>query len=172
MQESALLIAVPEAESLVASWRATYDDAARYGVPAHVTVLYPFVAPELIDDAVIARVRRETSSLRPFPFTLVAARRFDERILYLAPSPEATFRSLCATFYKAFPDNPPYGGRFDDVIPHLTVADDAPRSVLDDAQREVVQALPIQCFAFELLLMTGSTDVDSWRVRNRFTLGE
>ena len=172
VQESALLIAVPEAEGLVSSWRASYDDAARYGVPAHVTILYPFVAPELIDEAIIARVRRETSSHRPFPFSLVAARRFNDKILYLAPSPDETFRMLCSTFYVAFPDNPPYEGRFEDVIPHLTVSDNAPGAVLDEAEHDVSRGLPLQCFASELLLMTGSTDVDSWRVRERFALGE
>jgi hypothetical protein len=43
--ESALLIPVPAAEPTVQRWRERLDPACRLGVPAHVTLLYPFVAP-------------------------------------------------------------------------------------------------------------------------------
>ena len=41
--QTALVVAVPSAEPVVARLRASYDVAAAYGVPAHVTVLYPFL---------------------------------------------------------------------------------------------------------------------------------
>ena len=41
--ESAVLVPVPEAERAVSRHRARLDGAAARGVPAHVTVLYPFV---------------------------------------------------------------------------------------------------------------------------------
>jgi hypothetical protein len=40
---SAVLVPVPEAERVVSRYRARLDGAAALGVPAHVTVLYPFV---------------------------------------------------------------------------------------------------------------------------------
>ena len=43
MPETALVIAVPEAEPLVSDWRAQHDWSAQRGVPAHITLLYPFV---------------------------------------------------------------------------------------------------------------------------------
>ena len=33
-----LLLMTPEAEPVVDPWRAEHDSAARYGIPAHVTV--------------------------------------------------------------------------------------------------------------------------------------
>jgi hypothetical protein len=48
--ESAVLVLLPEAEIAVASHRAELDAAAGLGVPAHVTVLYPFVPPARIDE--------------------------------------------------------------------------------------------------------------------------
>ena len=46
MPETALVIAVPEAEPLVSDWRAQHDWSAQRGVPAHITLLYPFAPIE------------------------------------------------------------------------------------------------------------------------------
>src|ERR1700761_7063123 len=50
-EQSALLIRVPAAEPAVGAHRARLDASARDGVPAHLTVLYPFLPPAQIDDA-------------------------------------------------------------------------------------------------------------------------
>ena len=47
---SALLVEVPEAEPLVRQWRMDLDPHAALGVPAHITVLFPFAPPPLISD--------------------------------------------------------------------------------------------------------------------------
>jgi hypothetical protein len=43
--ESAIVVRIPETERLVGRFRADLDVAAALGVPAHVTVLAPFVPP-------------------------------------------------------------------------------------------------------------------------------
>jgi hypothetical protein len=43
LNESALV--VPEAEPLVKPFRDRYDPSAAAGVPAHITLLYPFKQP-------------------------------------------------------------------------------------------------------------------------------
>lgn len=53
---------------------------------------------------------------------------FGDDVPWLAPEPEP-IRSLTAAVWHAFPDQPPYEGRFDDIVPHLTIGHDAP---LDD----------------------------------------
>jgi len=47
--ESALIVPVPEAEPVVGEFRASLDRCAGWGVPAHVTVIYPFRAPDRLD---------------------------------------------------------------------------------------------------------------------------
>jgi hypothetical protein len=42
---SAVVVPVPEAEPRVGALRTALDPSAALGVPAHVTILYPFVAP-------------------------------------------------------------------------------------------------------------------------------
>src|SRR5215216_5253276 len=49
---SALIVAVPEAEPLVGGWRLRYDDAS-LGVPAHVTLLFPFMPAEELGEALL-----------------------------------------------------------------------------------------------------------------------
>jgi hypothetical protein len=41
-EETALIIVCPEAELAVREPRRRYDRAAQFGVPAHITVTYPF----------------------------------------------------------------------------------------------------------------------------------
>ena len=53
MAQSAVLVPVPEAERAVSRHRTRLDRAAAWGVPAHVTILYPFVAPSAITAAPI-----------------------------------------------------------------------------------------------------------------------
>jgi 2'-5' RNA ligase superfamily len=100
--ESAVLVLVPEAESVVADYRADLDAAAGLGVPAHVTVLYPFVPPERVDDAVMSALQRAVRSVAAFDVTFAQLRWFDRSVLWLAPSrPNRSSRS-----------RPPSGGPF------------------------------------------------------------
>ena len=50
--------------------RAVLDASARDGVPAHVTVLYPFMPPALAGDAVLAGLARLFAGFPAFTFTL------------------------------------------------------------------------------------------------------
>ena len=51
--QSAVLVPVPAAERVVSRHRARLDAAAAAGVPAHVTVLFPFVPPSEISGATL-----------------------------------------------------------------------------------------------------------------------
>jgi hypothetical protein len=52
--ETAVIVPMPAMEPLVEPHRRHLDRAAAWGVPAHVTVLYPFIEPAGIDDHVLA----------------------------------------------------------------------------------------------------------------------
>ena len=49
---SALIVEVPDAEPIVGEHRQRWDTSAALGVPAHVTVLFPFMHPSDIDNSV------------------------------------------------------------------------------------------------------------------------
>jgi hypothetical protein len=69
--ESALVAPVPAAEALVGAFRDLYDPGAAVGVPAHVTILYPFKPPDAIDEVVHDDLRRCFGRLKAFDFALI-----------------------------------------------------------------------------------------------------
>ena len=119
--ESALVVIVPQAEACVAAIRETYDPAARLGAPAHITLVYPFADPAEIGATTLDVAANALSPRPPFAYRLVTPRRFADT-LYLAPVPAEPFVALTRLIVHAFPQFPPYGGRFDPVVPHLTLA--------------------------------------------------
>jgi hypothetical protein len=59
--ESAVIIPIPEVEPIVGPLRLHYDRAAHLGVPAHITLLYPFCPPQTVSAEIktLARIIRE-----------------------------------------------------------------------------------------------------------------
>jgi 2'-5' RNA ligase len=121
MAQSAFILRVPEAEPFVARLRERFDPVARLGVPAHVTLLFPFASPERITAEVLRDAGAIVSAAAAFPFRLARIERFPGT-LYLAPEPAAPFVALTEALARRFPEFPPYEGQFDTIIPHLTVA--------------------------------------------------
>lgn len=166
--ESALLVPVPAAEPLVHAHRLTYDPVAAAGIPAHVTILYPFVPPAELTTDVDDAVRGALAGFDAFDFTLTRVRRFDDGVLYLAPEPSGAFIELTTAITRRWPQHPPYGGAFDPIVPHLTVAlaEGAP---VDALVPELHAGLPITTRAEEVCLMVGREE-GIWEVRERFPL--
>jgi 2'-5' RNA ligase len=119
--ESGLIVRVSEAEPLVGGLRERYVESARLGVPAHVTVLFPFMSPELIDSSVLERIRRVVGSAQSFEFSISTVGRFPATV-YLEPAPPAAFVALTEVLVAEFPQFPPFAGEFSTIVPHLTVA--------------------------------------------------
>lgn len=167
MTRSALVVTVPEAEAVVGGPRAELDPIAALGVPAHVTVLVPFVEPELIDDAVLASVRGTVGSFPRFFAELTRVGWFDDRVVFLAPEPVDRFRELTTALWARFPRCPPYGGEFADVVPHLTIGHDVAPALLEAAAARVEVALPIR---FEVSSVRLLVLRDVWREEASFPL--
>lgn len=115
--ETTVIVPVPDAEPVVAGYRTRFDAAATWGVPAHVTVLYPFVPPARLDRQVIDQLQRLLREVPAFDCVFTECGWFGDEVLWLAPEPVGVFRALTARVFAAFPDFPPYGGQFDDVLP-------------------------------------------------------
>ncbi|WP_093168548.1 2'-5' RNA ligase family protein [Variovorax sp. YR216] len=121
MPTSAFIVEVPSAEALVGDLRERFDSTAQLGVPAHVTVLYPFMDPAYVTPAVLQKARTALVSVSSFEFSLEGVGRF-RTTAYLAPFPLVPFTAMTASLAQAFPEFPPYGGEHAGSIPHLTVA--------------------------------------------------
>jgi 2'-5' RNA ligase len=136
---SALIVEIPEAEPLVADWRAAHDPSAALGVPPHVTILFPFVPPGSVSPDVLAAIRGLAGSQAPFTARLGRVERRAD-VVWLTVEPEDRFRALVRAAWSRFPDWPPYGGRFDDVIPHLTIGQ-GDGTTMADLSQEVELAI-------------------------------
>jgi 2'-5' RNA ligase len=171
--ESALGIFVPEAEALVKPFRDRYDPSAAAGVPAHITLLHPFKPPDEINEGVLDNLRRCIAGFAPFEFSLASIRRFPDAI-YLAPEPDEPFRQLTLAIWKRYPEAPPYGGKWSDIIPHLSVAaqltdEQQLRRIADDFAQACQGQLPIHATVSQILLVDNSSG--HWLTRTTFSLG-
>lgn len=166
MPRTALIITVPEAEALVGDWRERYDNAS-LGIPAHVTLLFPFVPSEKTDDTLLADLRELFGAQPAFSFSLSRVARFPE-VAWLAPEPATPFRRLTELIYARYPDYPPYEGVHDEIIPHLTVGvGDA--ALQDEIEATLTPQLPIHAEARHVTLLV-EDDVGQWRVLHEFVL--
>ncbi|HET9833031.1 MAG TPA: 2'-5' RNA ligase family protein [Vicinamibacterales bacterium] len=163
--ESGIVLPVPEAEPIVGELRTLHDPQARFGVPAHITLLYPFAHASKVADS-IDTLHQLFSRVPAFEFSLVGTRRFPETA-YLHPEPTTTFIRLIDMLVRQWPEFPPYGGAFSTVTPHLTVAQQATPEVLDAVDAAVSVHLPIVCGAKEAWLLC-SDEHGFWSVREVF----
>jgi 2'-5' RNA ligase len=173
--ESALVLLVPEAEALVKPFRDRHDPAAAVGMPAHITLLYPFRQPDEVDGPVLDGLHQCFAGFAPFRFALTAIRRFESPIavLYLAPEPTEPFCELTQAIWQHFPETPPYGGRHAEITPHLSVAQVSDPTQLDPIAERFAAAscdiLPLHTTAAEVALM--DTRSGRWQTRTTFSLG-
>lgn len=166
-----MIVPVPEAEHAVRRFRAHLDPSAAWGVPAHVTVLYPFVPPEHIDEDVLVALGQAIGSVPAAPAVFRRVERFGDSVVWLAPEPAALFRELTRAVWARFPGCPPYAGAHDDIVPHLTIGDSASESDLSTAAESVRAHLPIQANVVTAHLICGSRAPDSWRTVAELPLG-
>lgn len=154
---------VPEVEPLVAGYRLAHDWSAARGVPAHITVLYPFVEADEVDEEAVDAV---LAGHPAFDFRLARLERWPGPVVYLAPEPESPFRALTEAIWGRWPEHPPYEGAFADVIPHLTISDKADIDVSD-----VEAALPVDARASEVVLIEEIAEGGMWQARRWYRLG-
>jgi len=166
-RQSAIIVPVPAAEDLVGSWRAEHDPVATVGVPAHITLIVPWLPPDEISQDDLDELAEVLAAFAAFDFDLDAVGWFGRRVLWLAPNPAEPFRTLTAALVERFA-TPPWEDEFDEVIPHLTVAHASDGSELSKVADALVPGLPLRCRAEEIWVMSG--DGQRWRRRARYDL--
>lgn len=152
--QSALLIPVPEADTVVGRWRHEHDPVAAAGVPAHITLVVPWLPPAEITEADLAELDAELADVKAFDFVLTRTDWFGRRVLWVAPEPSAPFLELTNRLADQF-GTPPWDDEFDEVIPHLTVAHASDGVELVPIADAVGASLPLRCHAREVWVMVG-----------------
>jgi hypothetical protein len=166
--ESAVVVPVAAAEAVVSQWRERFDTSAAQGMPAHVTALYPFLPAPRLGARAVERLRHLCAQLPALEVAFRRTARFPD-VLYLAPEPPDGLRRLTLAIAQEWPQTPPYGGRFAEIVPHLTVAHAAPEAAVAEVARIVADGLPFTATLTEAELYV--FDGTRWRLRTRLPFG-
>lgn len=158
--ETALLI-VPPKQVQVFSFpiRERYDvESFKSNVPAHITLLYPFVPPEQVETA-IEELNRLCAGISPIEVTLNHYGTFKGAI-FLEPSNPEPIVQLNHRLSQAFPEYPVYGGEYGaELHPHLTLA-----RFDDPEEADNIELPPVPSFSFtvdNIHLYLGSIEDDT-----------
>jgi 2'-5' RNA ligase len=139
---------------------APYVEKPTPGIPPHITLLFPYVAP--VTDGVVAELREVLAGVARFDVVFARVERFPG-VAYLAPEPADPFAELTAELVRRHPECPPYGGAFP-VVPHLTIAQ-GEDAALDRVAADVAPRLPLVTEAVEAQLLE---EGDPWRLAAHF----
>jgi 2'-5' RNA ligase superfamily protein len=168
---SAVVVAVPEAEARVRTLRAALDSNAALGVPAHVTVMFPFLPPADIDDGVLADLGDVLAGVPVFDVEFSRVAWFDEDAVWWAPEPAAPFVALTEGVAARFGVRPFEGAHGDSITPHLTIGHGAPVALLRAAAEQVAAGPPVRASVRSARLMAGSRAPASWTTVAELPLG-
>jgi 2'-5' RNA ligase len=149
-----VFLPVPEAEPAVGRWRRLFDPMAGAGVPAHVTLVVPWVDPAAITGEDLDRLGAVLAKTLPFEFELSELGWFGPGVLWLGPRPLEPFLEAIDAIAEEFA-TPPWGGEFHRVVPHLTVAHTIEGHQLGHVAERLAGDLPITCRAREATVMVG-----------------
>jgi 2'-5' RNA ligase len=141
---------------------------AKLGVPAHVTLLYPFVPSERLSGADIARLRDRARTLAPFGYRLEQIARWPEAI-YVVPAPEAPFDALAAAMAADWPQYPLYGSA-QPFAAHVTLAEPGSDTALEEIELAARMSLPVSRRATAVVVLAEDA-AGHWRIRERLPLG-
>lgn len=165
--QSAVLVPVPAAEALVKRWRIEHDPVAPAGVPAHITLIVPWLPPDEIGDDDLDELAGAVAAVPAFDFSLTRVGWFGRSVLWLGPEPTDPFVRLTAVLAERF-GTPPWDDEFDEVVPHLTVGHASDGVELASVAEALAAQLPVPCRAEEVWVMVG--DGTRWSVCRRLRL--
>jgi 2'-5' RNA ligase len=170
--QTAILLCVPEAEPLVHEWRLEGDPSAAHGVPAHVTLLYPFLPADAIDEGVLAELGWFFQGVDAFAVQFARVGRFEQAgVVYLAPDSDALV-DLTRALARRWPECPPYDGEIavDELVPHLTIVQTEDRALRQSAANAVSPGLPFPVMVGSAALWQRGDDGE-WSERATFPFG-
>ena len=134
-----------------------------------MTIMYPLLTPELLDETVLRSMAEVAAGIAPFQFKLTHVARFPSTI-YLAPKPASRFARMHDKFHLVFPTSGAV--RRESYVPHLSVARDGAGDdygVEPELKSLLARHGPIDCTCRQLSLMENGTGL--WRTVQTFELG-
>ena len=148
-----LVLLVPEAERVLAAANALVPPGQRLTTPAHIKLVYPFIPPEALTPAARAERVAFFNAVPPLTFELGVGW-FGREVLLLQPSPAGALVELTQATLDRWPDYPYYGGAYDEIVPHLSLAFGT-AEMLERIASEVERFTPISTTVRDVKLLIG-----------------
>jgi 2'-5' RNA ligase len=167
---TALIVPVARLPDVVDLWRErTCAFKPSAGVPAHITLVSPFVSAVEATDSLLPGLYELFRQAVSFTFVLGELHRFPA-VLYLAHEPSEPFTALSEALADRYPACEPIVHAFDEVVPHLTVAEGT-TELMDEAENAIKPLLPFRasCESVLLLVETNARPTH-WSVMARLAL--
>ncbi len=133
LETALLIVPPPEIQAFAAPLRERYTPLSFVQGPAHLTLFFPFVPPEAVEDT-IESLTAVCAQVPSFPLTLDRYGRF-ETTHFLQPADPQELIELHRRLSALVPGYPPYDGEYGpDLFPHLTLAQCETKAEADAVQ--------------------------------------
>ncbi|MEB3368890.1 2'-5' RNA ligase family protein [Saccharopolyspora mangrovi] len=165
--KTGVVVPVPGAQPLLDAVAERCPDTVRTGVPAHLSLLYPFVPAAELDQQADSALTGVFARASPLSVTFAGIVR-SGGFLALRPEPADGVAALASAVRSRWPEVVPYGGRYD-ADPHLTVAMRTTEQRAGAIERELLPNwVPLSAELREAWLVEFD---GQWRVRSRSPFG-
>jgi 2'-5' RNA ligase len=165
---SAVIVRVELPDGLEALRRRCVANAAS-GVPAHVTMLFPFVEASGLTSAIEGAVAAVAALHPPIGYRITGPHRWPDAV-YAAVEPVEPFVRLQGALAAAFPRYPIYGAPAGFVfIPHITIGDGVEVNEPGTMGDRAWSALPVDAVASRIEVI--ASDGGRWQRVWTFPLG-
>jgi hypothetical protein len=133
----------------------------------YATVFWPYLGLSDVDTAAVGAA---LSALPAFDLSFERVGWFGDRVAYLQPTPSDPLIELTRAVAALHPGLEPYGGEFENVVPHVTIGEDLAAGRLRGLAAQAERRLPVRVRAEQVAWVAVSDD-GRFDVLRRFPLG-
>lgn len=176
--ESAVIVPVLQADALLRAWKPRWQPPAPVGIPACVTLAYPFLTPDELGPSALGGLAAVFAAQPPLTVRLAGVTRWPGLVVLL-PDPAGPFVALAEQVQARFPTSRTPGDGT--LVPQVTALRSADDHALDEAAAELAAKLPLDVNIAEAWLVQAAGGKrawlaaegvgERWTLRMRFPLG-
>ena len=166
---TAIVVPFRAAEAALSEHRRAHTPSGRDGMPAHATLLAPFVHASRLDSFDRRRMRDTIGRFPAFDVRLPTFGLFEEiGCLYLEPRPREPFVEMSQALLEVYPEVefPPEGK---EIVPHVTIGSHLTEEQQEEVRRAVAPNLPVRARVDRAVLYERDAN-GRWQARQTFAL--
>jgi hypothetical protein len=168
------LILADQAPELAKAHDELYPERIDEHIPLSLTLLYPFVPRDTLDESHLRKLQDFFASQKPVAFDIASVAQWEGGgAVYGVPEPEQPLRATMRALWDLFPEFPPYRRPGSDPPPHASLTldgGDEPETLKEHVELRLQGLLPAHFELGEASLME-EYEPDRMRVTHTFPFG-